>query len=92
MILFAYCFSFLFEQLKTANNWFGTVNVIFGFMVLPTILLGKGTPFEHLEWIKNFYPFYDLGFEYLGRSFGANSLLPEFESTIHRSILSLIHI
>jgi hypothetical protein len=60
VILYAYCFSFLFEKVKSASTWFSVINMIFGIIIMPMILFGQNTFFHYLDFLKYLYPFYDL--------------------------------
>jgi hypothetical protein len=41
VILYTYCFSAIFQKVKTASIWFGVINMILSMLVLPLLLLGK---------------------------------------------------
>ena len=60
MILFAYCFSFVFKKAKTASGWFTLINVVAGMAAMGNILAGKQTFMKYFSFLKYFYPFYDL--------------------------------
>ncbi len=60
MIVYTYVFSNLFEKITTANTWFSIINMVFGFVLLPMIIIGEKTILGNLKFIKYFYPFYDL--------------------------------
>jgi hypothetical protein len=60
MLLYAYAATALFNKLATANTWFSLINMLFGFIFLPMIILGSGTFLGHLSFIKYIYPYYDL--------------------------------
>lgn len=40
IILLAYCCSFLFDKVKTANTWFSLLNIILGVVILPMVIFG----------------------------------------------------
>jgi len=60
ILLYTYFVSNLFEKITTANTWFSVINIIFGFILLPMIILGRNSFLGHLDFIKYFYPYYDL--------------------------------
>jgi hypothetical protein len=60
IILFTYCCSFLFEKVKTSSTWFSLINIIFGLMVVPLIIFGQNTFLKYFEFVKYFYPYFDL--------------------------------
>lgn len=60
IILFTYCFSFVFEKMKSASTWFSVVNMVLGFIIMPMILFGQETFFRHIDFLKYLYPYFDL--------------------------------
>jgi hypothetical protein len=60
IIIYTYFISNLFEKITTANTWFSILNMLFGFILLPMIILGKNTFLGRFEFVKYFYPYYDL--------------------------------
>ena len=65
IILFAHCCSFLFNKVKTAQTWFSVLNFLVGFIIIPMVLFGQKTFFGKLEFIKYFYPYFDLNVKVL---------------------------
>ena len=60
IILFAYCFSFVFKKAKSASGWFTLINVVAGMAAMGNILVGKTTFMKYFSFLKYLYPFYDL--------------------------------
>lgn len=60
MIIYSYTATALFNKLATANTWFSLINLLFGFIVLPMIILGEKTFLGYFSFIKYIYPYYDL--------------------------------
>ena len=60
MLVYAYTATALFNKLATANTWFSLINLLFGFILLPMIILGEKTFLGHFSFIKYIYPYYDL--------------------------------
>lgn len=60
IILYTYCFSHLFEKVKSASAWFSIINMILSIIIMPMILFEKNEIVSYLSFIKFFYPYYDL--------------------------------
>jgi len=61
MIMYAYCISNIFSKAKTASTWFTVLNMLFGFIIMPIIIFRKyNSIVNQLEFIKYFYPFYNI--------------------------------
>ena len=41
MIIYAYCASNMFSKIKTASGWFSVINMIFGFIMMPMIIVSR---------------------------------------------------
>ena len=59
MILFTYCFSFMFNQVKTASKWFTLILIILGLSFFPIQLFSSNKYLKYLTFIKYLLPFYD---------------------------------
>jgi hypothetical protein len=62
MIIYTYAISNLFQKITTANTWFSILNMLFGFILLPMIILAKSTFLGYFTFIKYFYLYYDLNY------------------------------
>lgn len=61
MIIYAYCISKMFSKTKTASAWFSVINMFFGFIIMPMIIMGSSNSFfKRMSIIKYAYPFYSL--------------------------------
>lgn len=60
MILFAYCFSFMFDKIKTASVWFSLINIVLGMLIMSIIFVGKTTFLKYFSFLKFLYPYFDL--------------------------------
>ena len=59
MILFTYCCSFMFNQVKTASKWFTLILIILGLSFFPIQLFSNNKYLKYLTFIKYLLPFYD---------------------------------
>lgn len=72
VLLFAYCISSIFSKVKTANVWFGVINMVLSMLLMPLLLLGKTKYPLLLNCAKLLYPYFDLTVSAL-----ANQIQPE---------------
>lgn len=88
IIIYTYTISNLFSKVSTANTWFSIINILFGFILLPIIILGKQTFLGYFSFVKYLYPYYDINMIIMSQALGSaggmmmgSSLSMEKEST-----------
>lgn len=88
VIIYTYTISNLFSKVSTANTWFSIINILFGFILLPIIILGKQTFLGYFSFVKYLYPYYDINMIIMSQALGSaggmmmgSSLSMEKEST-----------
>ena len=60
-ILFSYSFSYLFSKQKTADNYFGLLTMVFGYLIVPLSVFKTETILDKTLILKYVYPFYQIG-------------------------------